>query len=47
MKEPLANGDNGRDKQGRFAVGNKGGPGNPYARRVAQMRRSHHKASGM
>ena len=40
MKEPLANGDNGRDKQGRFAVGNKGGPGNPYARRVAQMRRA-------
>ncbi len=47
MKEPLANGDNGRDKQGRFAVGNKGGPGNPCARRVAQMRRSHHKASSM
>src|SRR5439155_1388889 len=28
----------GRDAQGRFAAGNKGGPGNPFARRVAQLR---------
>ncbi|MFO0846448.1 MAG: hypothetical protein U0797_29445 [Gemmataceae bacterium] len=28
----------GRDSNGRFAKGNAGGPGNPFARRVAQMR---------
>jgi hypothetical protein len=28
----------GRDKNGRFAKGNSGGPGNPFARRVAQLR---------
>ena len=32
-----ANGD-GRDRRGRFALGNPGGPGNPYARRVAELR---------
>src|SRR5262249_18024472 len=30
------NGD--RDSQGRFTKGNKGGPGNPYARQVAALR---------
>ncbi|MEZ4270158.1 MAG: hypothetical protein R3C68_01580 [Myxococcota bacterium] len=32
------NGTNGRIASGRFAVGNKGGPGNPHARRVAKLR---------
>ena len=27
-----------RDSAGRFATGNPGGPGNPFARRVAQLR---------
>jgi hypothetical protein len=32
-------GDGGRDSTtGRFATGNEGGPGNPHARRVGQMR---------
>ena len=31
------NGD-GRDSSGRFARGNKGGPGNPFARKVGQLR---------
>ncbi len=30
--------DNGRDARGRFAAGNPGGPGNPFARRVAELR---------
>ena len=30
----------GRDAQGRFAAGNRGGPGNPFARRTAAMRRA-------
>ena len=30
--------DGGRDRSGRFAVGNKGGPGNPHARRTAKLR---------
>jgi hypothetical protein len=30
----------GRDACGRFAVGNAGGPGNPFARQVAQLRRA-------
>ena len=30
---------NGRDSRGRFAPGNAGGPGNPYNRRVAELRR--------
>lgn len=29
---------NGRTGNGRFAKGNAGGPGNPYARRVARLR---------
>ncbi|MBS3821970.1 MAG: hypothetical protein KGY81_09445 [Phycisphaerae bacterium] len=32
--------DNGRDDKGRFAKGNQGGPGNPYARRVAELRQA-------
>jgi len=28
-----------RDAQGRFVDGNEGGPGNPYARQVAALRR--------
>jgi len=35
---PTANGSNGRGPDGRFLKGNPGGPGNPYARRVAQFR---------
>ena len=30
----------GRDGRGRFAAGNGGGPGNPFARRVAELRRN-------
>jgi len=29
----------GRDQTGRFAKGNRGGPGNPFARKVAELRR--------
>jgi hypothetical protein len=29
----------GRDSQGRFTPGNPGGPGNPYGRRVAELRK--------
>jgi hypothetical protein len=36
---PSPNGANGRDQHGRFAKGNPGGPGNPFARRTAQLRR--------
>ena len=35
---PAAGGDGGRDAGGRFASGNSGGPGNPFARRVAELR---------
>jgi hypothetical protein len=36
---PSPNGSNGgRGSSGRFAAGNKGGPGNPHARRVAELR---------
>lgn len=35
---PSSNGDNGRDAGGRWAKGNRGGPGNPHARRVARLR---------
>jgi hypothetical protein len=30
--------NNGRDARGRFAAGNAGGPGNPFARQVAKLR---------
>lgn len=35
---PSPNGSNGRNPSGRFAKGNAGGPGNPYARKVAKLR---------
>jgi hypothetical protein len=37
-QEPLPNGANGRGPGGRFAKGNGGGPGNPNAKRVAELR---------
>jgi hypothetical protein len=40
MKTPIPNGENGRDNAGRFSTGNAGGPGNPYAKRVGQLRRA-------
>ena len=39
--DPKANPDNGRDANGKFAKGNAGGPGNPYNRRVAELRTMH------
>ncbi len=36
---PSPDGDNGRDASGRFARGNAGGPGNPFARRLAAFRK--------
>lgn len=38
MGRPSPNGGNGRDTSGRFTKGNPGGPGNPFARRVSQLR---------
>ena len=40
MFAPSSNGSNGsgRDSGGRFARGNAGGPGNPYAKRTAEMK---------
>jgi hypothetical protein len=35
---PSPNGGNGQDARGRFTKGNKGGPGNPFNRRVARLR---------
>ena len=35
---PSASGANGRDARGRFTKGNPGGPGNPFARRLARLR---------
>lgn len=37
---PSPNGDNGRERNGQFSKGNPGGPGNPQARRVAQLRKA-------
>lgn len=37
---PKANGSSGRDTRGRFAPGNKGGPGNPHAAKVARLRKA-------
>jgi hypothetical protein len=31
---------NGRDNKGRFVAGNKGGPGNPFAANVGQLRKA-------
>jgi hypothetical protein len=38
--EPAADANPGRDAHGRFAKGNAGGPGNPFARQVAGLRRA-------
>jgi len=40
MEEPLTNGGGSsqRDAQGRFVPGNRGGPGNPFAGRVTELR---------
>ena len=35
---PISNGDEGRDEQGRFVKGWKGGPGSPHARYARQLR---------
>lgn len=35
---PSENQNNGRLPNGKFAKGNKGGPGNPYANKLAQLR---------
>lgn len=40
MTTPSTNGANGRDANGRFASGNAGGPGNPNARRSAELRQA-------
>jgi hypothetical protein len=37
---PSTNESNGRDERGRFAEGNAGGPGNPFARQTAALRRA-------
>ena len=39
-EKPPAVSSNGRDNNGRFAKGWKGGPGNPFARKVAKLRSS-------
>jgi hypothetical protein len=36
--DPGGQAQQGRDKNGRFAKGNPGGPGNPFSRQLAQMR---------
>jgi hypothetical protein len=38
MSTPKPNESNGRTASGKFAPGNKGGPGNPHAKRVAEIR---------
>src|SRR4029453_10244993 len=38
--QPSANGENGRDEQGRFVRGNRGGPGNPMAARIFSFRQA-------
>lgn len=38
MEKPSKNGDNGRDKSGRFVKGHAGGPGNPWAKHIAEFR---------
>ncbi len=37
---PTRKSPSGRDKNGRFLAGNIGGPGNPFTRRTAQLRRA-------
>ena len=38
MSNPTPNGSNGRGPDGRFLAGNPGGPGNPHAKKVAQLK---------
>jgi len=38
VEDPSTNGAVGRSTDGRFAAGNRGGPGNPHARQVAALR---------
>jgi hypothetical protein len=38
--QPKATKGDGRDQKGRFAKGWKGGPGNPFSRRVADLRKA-------
>tara|TARA_R110002033_G_scaffold38415_1_gene77764 strand:+ start:416 stop:754 length:339 start_codon:yes stop_codon:yes gene_type:complete len=38
--KPISDGDNGRDKSGKFTEGNPGGPGNPHAKKIAEYRRA-------
>jgi len=38
MPPPSPNGSIGRSSNGRFSKGNPGGPGNPYAKRIATLR---------
>ncbi|OPZ98886.1 MAG: hypothetical protein BWY71_01136 [Planctomycetes bacterium ADurb.Bin412] len=39
-EKPLPNGSNGRDDKGQFTKGNGGGPGNPFAQQVAELRKT-------
>jgi len=39
-ENPLPNGANGRDDKGQFTKGNGGGPGNPFAQQVAELRKT-------
>jgi len=39
-EKPLTNGSNGRDGKGQFTKGNGGGPGNPFALQVAELRKT-------
>ena len=39
MPSPSPNGKNGRSVNGRFALGNVGGPGNPLAKRTGHIKR--------
>ena len=36
--QPSPNGSHGRDSDGRFGTGNRGGPGNPHAAQVSRLR---------
>ncbi len=38
LRDDATTTDEGRDARGRFTAGNRGGPGNPFARRVAHLR---------
>jgi hypothetical protein len=39
LRDEQAAAENGRDARGRFVPNNPGGPGNPFARRVAELRK--------